>query len=144
MSHTLILFCLIVAIFSLLQSRAAYRRAYAQTIYHFTDRLSWIIGGLLALGIGVWQPWFTATWWKAVGSDFLFPILMARFSGSFIDSLLTMEPESKQRRATRLARKQRAPRKDRGCCNNSILKLSPVTFTDIASSTGNLRIKRNT
>lgn len=102
MTKELIIFYSIVGLFTVLQSLAAHPLAQAKTVYQITDRLSWGIGGLLAIGIGVWKPWFTTTWWKAALFAFLLPVLMSSFAQMFLGSLLTMETENKTRIVSRL------------------------------------------
>ena len=101
-SKELIIFCSIVGFFTLLQSRTAHPFSRAKTAYEFTDRLSWIIGGILTIVIGFWRPWFTTTWWKAILSSIFIFFLISGLSQAFIGSLLKIDLEDKTKTVSRL------------------------------------------
>ena len=102
MSIELILFCSIVGIFALLQALSAHPLSASKTVYQLTDRISWIIGGLLAIGIGFWKPWFTGTWWKALLFSPVLLISMSSFVQLLLGSLLTIDTRDKIRIVSRL------------------------------------------
>lgn len=92
-SRELLLFCSVVGIVAVLQALSACSITRAKTVYQFTDRLSWIIGGTLTMGIGLWRPWFTDTWPRAFVSAVALPIIMASFVQVIVGSVLTMESQ---------------------------------------------------
>src|SRR5262245_42706893 len=91
MSNDLILFCALVCISTLFSTVGAYPVSQAETIYQMLDQPSWVVGGILAIAIGFWKPWFTTSWWKAILSSFFLPIVMASVGGAFLGLLLTMD-----------------------------------------------------
>jgi len=102
MADKLIAFCSIAGIFSALMAVSATSLRGARTVYQLTDRLSWIAGGLLVVGIGFWRPWFTTSWWKAVLLAPLLCVLFAGLAQVFLGSLMTIDTTDRIRIASRL------------------------------------------
>lgn len=65
MTNELTLFCGITVAFALFQMRHAHSAARAETPYEAADRLSWLLGAALSIGVALWRPWFTETYVKA-------------------------------------------------------------------------------
>ena len=102
MSKELILFSAAASVFALFQTAAALPVLWT-TMYQLTDRPSWLLGGGLAVGIALWRPWFTTTWWKALIAAPLLVIFMASMSQLFIERVLTLhQAESRVVMAARL------------------------------------------
>lgn len=65
MTNELTLFCGITVVFALFQMRHAHSIDQARTPYQAADRLSWLLGAILSIGVALWRPWFTETYIKA-------------------------------------------------------------------------------
>ena len=100
--HPLTLFCILAGAFTILMAASALSLKGAKTVYQMTDRLSWIGGGLLAIGVGFWYPWFTSHWWKALIFAPLLCIVFGGLAQTFLGSVLTMDTSDKTRIASRL------------------------------------------
>ena len=77
MSFELLLFIGLVVFLTLFQALMVQPVRGAVTMYQLTDRPSWLIGGVLAIGIAIWRPWFTTSWWKALIAAPILSLIMA-------------------------------------------------------------------
>lgn len=74
----------------------------ARTPAQEADRRGWLVGSLAAVGIGVWQPWFSSSWWKAIIFAHLLSIGMAVLSNVLLGPLLIAEKIEGSRVISRL------------------------------------------
>lgn len=102
MTTELIIFCGLAGGLAFLQTISAQSPKGAQTVYQLIDRLTWISGGGIAIAIGIWKPWFTTTWWKALIFGPLLVILMASVTQVVFGSILTIDTTDKTRIVSRL------------------------------------------
>lgn len=91
MTAGLVTFLTVVVALTVLQTATASRLSGAKTVYEMTDRPSWIIGGVLAVAIGLWRPWFTESWWKALIVGPLLVISMASTAQTFLGRSLSFD-----------------------------------------------------
>jgi len=102
MSAELLLFIGLVVLLTLFQAAMAQPVRGAVTMYQVTDRPSWLIGGVLAIGIAVWRPWFTTSWWKVLIAAPVLSLVMASVAQLFIERALSFGAEdSSARRAAK-------------------------------------------
>lgn len=102
MTTELTIFCCLAGGLGFLQTMAAESPKGAKTVYQLIDRFTWISGGVLAVAIGFWKPWFTTTWWKAAFFGPFLLILMASVTQMVLGSLLTMDTTDKTKIVSRL------------------------------------------
>jgi hypothetical protein len=76
-------------LFTLFQTVMAQPVRGTGTVYQLADKPSWVIGGALAIGIAVWRPWFTTSWWKALIAAPLLCLFMSSVAMIFIGRLVS-------------------------------------------------------
>jgi len=89
MSVELLLFVGLVVLLTLFQAVMAQPVRGAKTMYQLTDRPSWVVGGVLAIGIAIWRPWFTTSWWKALIAAPILSLVMASVAQIFIERVVS-------------------------------------------------------
>jgi hypothetical protein len=97
MTTELIVFVSLSTGLTVFQAATAQKPKADGTVYNLLDRVSWIVGGALALAVGFWRPWFISTWWKAA---IFAPILCIAFSAFFLSmvgSVMTTKTDDYQR-----------------------------------------------
>jgi len=102
MTSELIIFCGLAGGFSFLLTISAQSPRGAKTVYQLIDRVTWISGGVIAIAVGFWKPWFTTTWWKALIFAPLLVILMASLTQVVLGSILTIDTKDKTRMVSHL------------------------------------------
>lgn len=92
-------FIVLAAAISVFQAGVAQKPKAIGSIYNMLDRISWLIGGFLTTATGLWKPWFTNTWWKAV---LLAPVLVTAYSALFLSMMGTSLANMQANKTSRL------------------------------------------
>ena len=93
MSAELLLFIGLVVLLTLFQAAMAHPVRSSATMYQLMDRPSWLIGGVLAIGIAAWRPWFTTSWWKVLIAAPVLSLVMASVAQLFVERALSFSAE---------------------------------------------------
>lgn len=94
-----IIFVTLTVVLTLVQAARAQKPRRGGTVYNLLDRVSWIAGGLVAIAVGFWRPWFIETWWRAL----LFaPILSIAFASLFLFIVGTVLEFSTEKETVRI------------------------------------------
>lgn len=102
MSDQLSVFCAVIAAYSAFQVRYAHPLGTARTAYEVADRPSWIVGAVLAIGIAVWRPWFTESYFRAVVSAVLLLPFLSSIGLNLVGGLVQKSTSSEHPRRSSL------------------------------------------